>query len=137
MIGHHRDRGIGESDFPCEYRLGHPGHADQIRTIALQSIDLGRRFKPRPLGRCIHPAVDHCHAGFLRRSETTLTQHRLVRPGEINVLHTTVFDAVKRTGAAMGVINNLVWCSDDTGLHISTDAADCGDPDHRLDALRV
>ena len=109
----------------------------QICTIALQSIDLGRRFKPRPLGCCIHPAIDHYHAGFLRRSETTLTQHRLVRPGEINVLHTTVFDAVKRARAAMGVINNLIGCSDDTGLHIGTDAAYRSDPDHRLDALRM
>ena len=40
-------------------RLRHAGHADDIGAVALEPVDLGRGFEPRPLRRGVHAAVGH------------------------------------------------------------------------------
>ena len=43
------DRRVGQLELARERRLGHAGHADQRRAVALHPVDLGRGLEPRAL----------------------------------------------------------------------------------------
>ena len=58
MVGDDIDGGVGQFELTRQHSFRHAGHADHIGPIALQAIDLGRRFQARPLGGGIHSTID-------------------------------------------------------------------------------
>ena len=54
---------VGQPELARERGLGHAGHADQRRAVAVHAVDLGRRFEPRPVHGAVDAAVDQRNPG--------------------------------------------------------------------------
>src|SRR5574340_268147 len=85
IIGHYADGCVAQADLLGQRRLRHAGHAHHGGTVALEPVDLRRRFQARALHRGVHAAVDHLLPGLTRRRKATLPHFLAIRFGEIHV----------------------------------------------------
>src|SRR5215470_11752844 len=107
VVDDHGDRGVRDPELARQSRLWHSRHADDVRAVPLQPVDLRRRFEAWSLGRGVDRAVSRGLAASLRRGEQPRAQARTVRLGEIDVLHSRL---ALEEGAlpAPGVVDDLV-----------------------------
>ena len=76
MVDDDADRRVGQIELPGQRGFRHAGHADQRRAVALQPVDLGGGFQPRPVDGAVDAAVAQREAGGSRRSEAALRAGR-------------------------------------------------------------
>ena len=118
-----------------EAGLGHAGHADDIRPVALQAPYFRGAFETGALGGPVGTAFHHLHFGARRRLDHGLAQLLAIRMGEIDVGHLFVLTAEEGVRASAGVVDDLVGNHQRAGSQIvGRDAADGVDGDHLVDA---
>src|SRR3954467_3269281 len=57
-VGDYRDRRVVEAHLARERGLGHAGHADDVRAVALEARDFGGGLETRPLRGGVDAAVE-------------------------------------------------------------------------------
>ena len=73
-INDQRQTGIIQLQLTGQGRFRHPGHADDVATITLQTSDLGNGFQPWPLGAGIHAVAAVTNTFSRQRCNQLLTQ---------------------------------------------------------------
>ena len=107
VVGDYRERRVFQADLARQRGFRHAGHADDIGAVALEPVDLGRGFEPRPLRRGVHAAVGHPLARGGRRIEQRARITR--RYGSVKSMWLTGTPVLRRRStAAPGVIDHLV-----------------------------
>ncbi len=87
VVHHHADRRVRQLELARQRRLGHAGHADDVASIALEAVDLGRGLQARALRARIHAAIHRAVAGGANRREEAAAQGLVVGLGEVDVAH--------------------------------------------------
>ena len=88
MVDDDGDRRVGQIELARERRLGHSGHPDQRRAVALQPVDLGRGLEPRPGDGGVDAAVgERDPGGRAPRRGTRPRSAGRVRMREVDVDH--------------------------------------------------
>ena len=120
----------GSAELARERGLGHAGHPDERRAVALHPVDLGGGLEPRPRHGAIDAAVGERNAGGARRGEALRAKLRRIRMGEIHVHDALVAAVEERRLAVVRVVDELVRQHEIAGRR-AANGADGGDREDR------